>query len=343
MSDKQSYSHVEESGVSRQLTKKVAEGGGIVLAGSIVGKAANLMLQIILGRVLKAKNYGLYSLGFTISTFGVLISSLGLPNGIVRFGSIYKSEGDKARIKGLLIAALAISLIFSAFAGVSLAMLAGFIADRIFHEPSLTRVIRIFSIAVPFNILIIMIASVARSFHLMKYDAGLRSVAIPALRVFLVISAFLLGFRLNGVIYCSLASIVLSALLGIYVLWKIFPDIRTPLKPIYETKELLRFSFPLLIVELAILFLFRIDRLMLGWLGSSSDVGIYNAAAAMGTQAATISGAFCASVSPVISDLHNKGKKEELRNLFRSTTRLDRKSTRLNSSHIPLSRMPSSA
>ena len=112
MSHRQSYFHVEESVVSRQLTKKVAEGGGIVLAGSIVGKTANLMLQIILGRVLKARDYGLYSLGFTISTFGILISSLGLPNGIVRFGSLYKGEGDKARIKGLLIAALAISLVF---------------------------------------------------------------------------------------------------------------------------------------------------------------------------------------------------------------------------------------
>ena len=69
MTDDHSPSNAEEKVNSGQLAKKAAEGGSIVLAGSVIGKVTNLSLQIILVRILKAKDYGLYSLGFTIFTF----------------------------------------------------------------------------------------------------------------------------------------------------------------------------------------------------------------------------------------------------------------------------------
>lgn len=304
-----------------ELTQKVAEGGGIIFIGNGVGDVASFGLQILLGRVLGAGAYGLYALGVAVTGIAQSVSSLGLHNGIVRFGALYKGEGDKARVKGTLILALAISLVSSAFISTLLFIFAKFIAVKIFNEPNLAGVIRIFSISLPFYVLMTMTASAARAFHVMQYDAGIRSVFRPVANIILVGLAFLLGFRLSGAVFGFLISAFLSALLGLYFLWRIFPEIASLLQPFYEAKQLIRFSLPLLIVDIATLFLFRIDRLMLGWLGNSSDVGIYNAAATNGLLIRAIIEAISASCSPMISDLYNRGKKKELEQIFQSTTR----------------------
>ena len=321
MSQEELELNIESEEAIDQLAKNVARGGGIVVAGTIIGKAAHFLLQVLLSRCLKAQAYGMYCLGFTIIVFVVSISSLGLQGGVVRFGSLYMGEGDKARTKGTLIVAIVLSSLASVFAGILLFTFSGTIAARIFDNPDLAGIIQIFSISVPFATLIIMIACIARAFHLMQYDIGLRSVLPPVVRIILIGSAFLLGFGLRGVVLAFLASNILCVLLGTYLLWRIFPDIVSKLKPIYETRRLLRFSLPVLIAGFANLLLVRIDRLMLGWLRGTSDVGIYNAASITALHAGFMLNAFNASFSPVISDLYNRKKNEELKRLFQMTTR----------------------
>ena len=62
-----------ETETSEQRLKKVAKGGGIVFAGSIVDKGIRFLLQILLGRILGASGYGLYSLEYSLTQKGVLV------------------------------------------------------------------------------------------------------------------------------------------------------------------------------------------------------------------------------------------------------------------------------
>ncbi len=321
MSQEELESKIEKADAVGPLAKKVARGGGIVFAGSLIGKAAHFLLQILLSRRLKAQAYGMYCLGFTISIFAASVSSLGLHNGVVRFGALYEGEGDKSRIKGMLIAAIALSSLSSVFTSALLFVFSDAIATRFFDEPGLAEVIRIFSITIPFASLIVMVAYAARAFHIMQYDIGLRGILPPVTRIILIGSAFLLGLGLRGAILAFLASNVLCALFSLYLLWRIFPDIVSELKPIYETRRLLRFSLPVLIASFANLLLIRIDRLMLGWLKGPADVGIYNAASVTALHTSFMLSALNASFSPMIADLYNRGKREELERIFQMTTR----------------------
>jgi len=311
----------ENKALRQQLIKKLAKGGIIIFIGNIIGKILHFGLHILLGRVLGPGIYGLYALGFSISGVVREVSSLGLHQGIVRFGALYKGEGDKARLKGTLISALVISLLSSILVSVLLFFFSQFIAVRMFNKPDLVSVIKILSISIPFYVLMTMSAYTARAFHKMEYAAGLVGIFHPIVNAFLVGLAFWLGFKLNGALFGFLFSTVLSALLGFYFIWKIFPDIISPLNPTYETRKLLRFSLPLLITGIALLFMTQTDRLMLGWLASSKDVGIYNAAAVVALQIMLIMNALTASFSPMISDLYNRGKMGEVRKLFQITAR----------------------
>lgn len=312
---------IEHKEVIGQLTWEAASGGGIVLVGGLMGKIAHFLLHILLSRCLQIRAYGMFCLGIAITTFVASISSLGLHLGVLRFVSIYRGEGDKARLKGTLITAIAFSSLAGVSASALLFVFSGVIATSIFNEPDLADVIRIFSISIPFIVLIILLAYVARSFRAMQYDIGLRSVLLPVMRIALVGVVFLLSFRLRGAVLAFLASNILCTALGLYVVWRLFPDIISGLKPIYEARKLLRFSLPVMVAGFTNLLLVRIDRLMLGWLRSPADVGIYNAAAMTALQTGFVLGAFSASFSPMISDLYNKGKKDELERLFQTTTR----------------------
>jgi O-antigen/teichoic acid export membrane protein len=63
------------------------------------------------------------------------------------------------------------------------------------------------------------------------------------------------------------------------------------------------------------------DRVMLGMLGTSRDVGIYNIAFLVSNFLMLVFMGFNASFAPIISELYHSGKRQELRSLYSSLTR----------------------
>lgn len=303
------------------LTKRIARGGGIYFVGSLIGKITALLLHVLLGRVLGTSSYGLYALGFSITGIFRSISTLGLNLGIVRYGAIYIGENDKAKLKGTIIAAFSISLAFSMIIAVILFILSGYISINIFNKPDLTGVLRIFSLAIPFYVLSIMSTYTARAFQKMEYDTGLVNIFQPVMNLVLVSLAFIFGYELYGAVVGILISMILSAFLGLYLVRRIFPEIIGPFKALIESKKLLRFSLPLLFVGLAYFLLLQTDRIIIGYFRGSSDVGIYSAASTIALQVTMLMAVFLNIFSPIISDLHNRKKIENLEEVLKVTTK----------------------
>lgn len=311
---------VEEVPLER-LTKQVAKGGGIALFGRLGGRGISFLYQILLTRVLGVQLYGLYALGQSVMRIAQQVSMLGLQNGIVRFGAMYRGEGDKGRLKGTILSALAISTGASFATGLVIFSLANWIAVRVFDEPGLAAVIRGFAISVPFYTLLMVSAFSARAFRRMEYDVGIQEVFHPAATVTIVGIAFLLGFRLMGAVYGFLISAAVAAGLGIFLIHRIFPDLLSKLKPVYELRTLLPYSLTVFLVGFSYLFLSQTDRIMLGYFGTAQDVGIYKAAAVTAFQLTIVLASFNAIFSPLISDLHNQHRRGELEKLFKTAAR----------------------
>ena len=305
----------------QQLTRKVAKGGGLVVVGNFIGKGFTFLLQISLARVLGASKYGLYALGFSLIGLVRPFASLGLDTGIVRFGSLYKGEKNLPKMKGTFTSALLISLISSSLIGALLLIFSRLICVEIFSAPDLIPVLRIFAVSFPFYMLMLITASAARAFYAMQYYVGIINIFHPCTCVFFVVLALLLGFELNGVVCGFLVSVILSAVLGLYFLWKIFPEILSKIRASYEFKKLLRFSLPLFLAGIVWTLSGRIDRLMLGHFGLASNVGVYNAAAVVSRQSLFLVHISNVVFAPIVSDLHNKGGRREIEQLYKTITR----------------------
>jgi O-antigen/teichoic acid export membrane protein len=303
------------------ITKKVAKGGGIVLVGSTIGRVINFFSSLLLGRVLGAEYYGLYALGISIINISKQISMLGLPTGLVRFGSIYKGRGELDKLKGSIISAYTISIAASLSATVIMLILAGPISIKIYSKPELSSVIKILALSLPFYAIVLITASIGRAFHKLQYDSFLTGISLPFLNIVFISSAFLLGFRLKGAICALVLSVILSAFLGVLLLKKIYPEFFLDGERAHEARRLVRFSVPVFLEGFSALLLIETDILMLGHFGILSDVGIYNAASKSSIQIAFIMSAVVASFAPIIADLYSKKRLADLKKLFRTTTR----------------------
>jgi len=307
--------------LSKELTKQVAKGGGITLFGRVGGKVIKFVFQIFLTRILGASAYGLYSLGYTVLGMSNRFSQLGLNNGVVRFGSMYRGEEDEARLKGTLLISLTLSFLAGIVIAVLLFLFARPISITVFNFPELVPVLRLFSISLPFYTLMFISAHSARIFRKMQYDVGVRLILHPLALIFFSGIAFLLGYQLSGVIYGFLSSSVLSAAVGFYLVVRLFPELTSGLEPEFEFRRILSFSFTVLLTGLSGLLIMRVDRIMLGILSTAKNVGIYNAASVMAGQMTIFLGSMNAIFSPIISDLHNKENIAELEQLFKIVTK----------------------
>ena len=303
-----------------QLTKKVVKGGSIFFAGSIFGQGINFALHILLARMLGSGSYGLYALGHSAVTITSRFSMLGLQNGVVRFVSLYNGIGDTKKVKGTLVSAFAGATTFSIVISILLFTFSDSISVELFNKSNLSNVLRVFSISLPFCVLMTMVSYSARAFQAMKYEVGVSNISFPILNLISVSVAFLLGFKLLGAIYAFLISAFSSFLLGLYFIKRIFPEV-IELQPSYEFRRLLRFSAPVFLIGFSYVILSHIDRIMIGYFMNSSDVGIYNAAVNIVLLAELILSSVNAIFSPIISDLYNRNKLKELENLFKISTR----------------------
>jgi len=304
-----------------KLTKRIAKGGGVAFAGGIVGNILGFGLNILLGRVLGPRDYGLYALGISVSGFVRSNATLGLGQGVIRFCSMYRGEGDKARIKGVILSSLLFSAISSFLMSVFLFIFSSLIAQRIFHSPELTPVLMVFALSLPFYVLLGVSISFAVSFQRIDFQQGVQNVFRPLLNLVLVGLAFMLGFRLEGAICGFLISGMASAGLGLYFLRKIFPEIKSMLKPIFEIKRILRYSIPIFFINISYLLLSYTDRIILGYFKDAKDVGFYNAGSILAMQTTLFLSAFISISSPIVADLHNRKKIKELENILKRTTR----------------------
>lgn len=303
------------------LTKQIAKGGGIYLMGGMIGKVVTFALHILLGRVLGASTYGLYALGFSITGIAISLASLGLQNGIVRFGAIHIGQGNEVRLKRTILTAFTMSMFSSIVIATMLFLLSEPISTRIFKKPELTFVLQIFSISIPFYIFFQMSASTARAFRRMDYDTGLINVLRPLLNFLFVFAAFLLGYRLEGAVMGVLLSAAVSSLIGIYVVVKVFPEIKENIKLNFYDKSLLKFSLVIMFVGLIYFFVLQTDRLMIGYFMATSDLGIYTAASTISLQLMLFTTIFMGIFSPIVSDLSHRQKTEYLNKVLSITTR----------------------
>jgi O-antigen/teichoic acid export membrane protein len=300
---------------------RILKGSGSVFSGSMIGKVVGFTLSLVLGRGLGSVLFGKYTLGLTVLRIAQSVSTLGLQNGIVRFGAPSYERGETARVKGTFLAGGGLGVLTALAIGVALFLGSHWLAYTVFQDPAMEQVVEVFACGLPFYVLTYLLSRMARALSKMQVDVLLDSILQPAFFLVLVGGVLAVGQGFTAALYAFLLSTVLAAGAGIYALYRLFPPLLSSLPADLEIRSLLRFSLPIVGVTLASIGLTYTDRIMLGILSTSESVGLYQIAARLSEQLRFVLFAITAAFSPVISDLYHNDRISKLSDLYANTVR----------------------
>lgn len=302
--------------------KTVTKGAGIVFVGIIFGRGIGYFYRMLVARYLGPFDYGLLSLGLDVLNILAPIAILGLPVGITRYVAFYKGKQDLQRIKGVFVTSYKIILISGLSFAITLFLLSDWISSTIFKTIELSLILKIFAIGAPFSILTTITVAGICSFKQMKYKVYVNDIFQKLFILTGIILSIFLGFGIIGVTLTYTVGFIGAFLLAFYFLeTKLFPLIKSKVKAISISKELLSFSGPLMFAAILWVIMGRIDTLMLGYFINPVQVGIYHAAFPTAILLLVVLTSTEMIFMPVAAELYAKNLLEELWSIFRVVTK----------------------
>lgn len=302
--------------------KKLTKGAGITLGGNMAGKGLLFVYTIFLAKVLGPEDLGVYFLGLTIVKTLTILSILGLDTGVVRYVSIYHGRNDLGRMKGAVVFSTIISMVPSILFICASYLGGDFVASSVFHKPELGPIIKLLSLAIPLDALLRIFLCSANGLKFMQYSAVIENVVWISLRFFFAL-VFLYGLGLNhleGIVLAYIFSSLISAGLAFFYSNRLFNLLGKKTEAIFENRQLLRFSIPMVFTHLVYEWLSHLDILMLGMFVSASDIGIYGVAVRLIMLAQVVFMAFQPIFQPLVAELHDNKQIDRLTNLLKVTT-----------------------
>ncbi len=306
---------------SQEITA-LARGAGIVFVGTLLGLIIKYIFQVIVARHLGAQLFGAFFLGVTVFSILERLSGLGLPNGILRFVSVFRGQKDLGRIKGTILIGLRFVSVVGLILLFATVLLSSVLANRIFNDVNLVWILRILAVGSFFSGFTEILVFTTQAFQVMQYKVWVRFVFEPILRIAFVLFGFWLGWRLLGATLAfTIASVSGTAFAFLFML-KVFPAFKEKrVAPRFETKAIMQFSWPLFFVGSFNLVLVYASTLLLGYFRESHEVGIFGAAFRTAMLMAVILESFNAIFSPMIADLANRKEIKKVEELFKVVTK----------------------
>jgi O-antigen/teichoic acid export membrane protein len=299
---------------------QIARGVGMSSVGQGFSRLLGYATQVAMARWYGPGQLGFYLLGLTLVQIVNLLSQLGIDNGVVRYVAHYDAMGDTRRVRGVIIQALSVTFALSVGLSVLMFLGAGLLAD-LFNQPFLETVIRAFSVSVPFFTVMSMALWATQGFQTVKYATYVQYVVRPLSNLALIVVFYLFDVLILGAVAAYILSMAFGAVLSLYYLRRIFPDLlNRGVRPKYESRALLEASAPMIVANLNQQVNFWLALLVIGVFEPESSVAIYGAAFNTAALATLVLFAFGGIFSPMISGLYQRGLLRDLAYLYKDVS-----------------------
>jgi len=293
----------------------MARQGGTNLGGAIFNQALRFAITLVIARLLGASVVGLYFQSFAILAFLSLVASAAATDTLTRFVAVHRADGDDAALRGTIRLGLTTTAAIATIMGIALFALAPWLAVHAFHdELRLIPVLRFVAVALPATAYTDAALGATRGFKTMKPYALINLVFEPAFRILLTLSMIWAGWGLTGVMIALVVTNTTSAVLASIALKRLVG--RNDARPRYYVRELLTFSAPSWLSNIASNGLLWADTILLGIYGSAAEVGVYQVATRLTLLATIFVTPVTNSFAPRIADLYRRGRYELLKRAF---------------------------
>jgi len=298
--------------------RSVTDGAVLHFGSNIVKNGVAFLLSLVLTNVLGANLYGFYTFARRIVNEAQKFTNLGSDIAITRLLSA--NIDDRAARNRAFTMAYGTSAVVSALGAGLLFVAAPVVSSYTLEDPTFTRALQVFAIAVPFISLAKLGINSFRGLEMPGHQNALR-IGVRLSRLVIISAAVLGGYALMGAVAgFALASVLAFVFVTVVVL------ARTDLRPTAsvfrdDLKEFYNYSLPLSGSKAGSLLYNQIDVFMVGIFLSSTEVGIYSISMLLaGVILLPLSG-FNQLFPPVASRLYSEGDIAMLESVFTTVTR----------------------
>ncbi|MGV9206355.1 MAG: oligosaccharide flippase family protein, partial [Promethearchaeia archaeon] len=135
-----------------------------IFIGTIIGAFLSFLTQVFIARYFNSSEFGIFSLGLTILNICIILGTLGLRTGLSRQISYFRELGESKKMNSILFFSVVAAILSGCAIFLLLFFSADILASAVFTNPELTSIIRLFSIGIPFLVLIHLFSSIFRGF-----------------------------------------------------------------------------------------------------------------------------------------------------------------------------------
>jgi O-antigen/teichoic acid export membrane protein len=224
-------------------TRKFAFDVSWVFISQVITLATGFLLSVILGRVLGAAAFGLFTMTLIIYTIASLVGGIGIPSAIVKYVAEFKENKEKVNI--FVSCGVVNSVFFGVITGSVLFVLSGMLANT-FNMPELTNSLKIIAFSLPFLVVNNTLLGLLSGLREMK-SYSLRTVIRSSLLLSFTVLLVGIGFGIKGAVLALVLSEVGTLFLLIFISKNFFCFvIRDYVK---TTKEVVKFGSQLFLAS----------------------------------------------------------------------------------------------
>ena len=279
------------------------------------------LFQFMVAKIYGSEGNGLFSFCFAILNILMILSMLGLETYLIRFIADYANKQYWGAIQWIYQKALGLTVAMGLILGVLLYFTLPALMDSI-GKSEYTKGLQITAIA-------LIPAAVTR----LNSEAlkGLKKVKLYSLLQNISILAFaMLGIAVLELIRNQQENILWGVLFGeiVVMIWSFYLWRRQTyhkaadeVSPV-SNKEMLKTALPLLMASAVFFFMNWTDRIMLGFMASQKDLGVYEVAFKISQLGNMVIFAINTIAAPKFSEFFGKGEMDQFKKMAQQTTGL---------------------
>lgn len=289
----------------------------------VVGRISALLLGIILARTLGTDGYGIYAYVFAVMSLLLVGAEMGVPVLAMREVSAFLAREQWASLRGVIIRSLQFVLVVSLL----VAVIAGLAIESVdlSRQTDKAASLLIMLLILPMTALTSVLNSSLRGMNWVVGGQWLEAVLRPLIVICLVGIIFHFEPAWREPQYAMLCQLLAAAIVLVvfsFILRRKVSAVSHRVTPKYETVRWLRDALPFTLIGGASVINGQADLVMLGWLTTNEEVGVYRVA----TQGALLVAFGLQAINTVVASrfaqLYSVDDKKSLEELARHSSKL---------------------
>jgi O-antigen/teichoic acid export membrane protein len=199
------------AGRPEDYIRTLAAGTGLIFLGFALYAILNLAFQLLVARTLGPEDVGRYFEAAAVVGIILGLCTGGLTTGLVRFVALLDRSDAAFLARRIILGDVGVA----SLVGIGLVTMAPLLADRLFHDPQVTTLLRIGAIGLPLGALGLLLASNARGRGAFRYHFLAEQISLPVARLLVAAVVLPMGVGVVGAITALVAGFTASAIVGL--------------------------------------------------------------------------------------------------------------------------------